>query len=119
MDLTIGGTSYRLFAVEGDGQWIARAFRGDTGERFGVDAAAETEDAAIALLRSWLEWNHDHGAALDALQHAERAYHRIVTGAAFAEPESAVASDQGKASLDTVDSARAALDAVRARRPSV
>src|SRR4051794_10473471 len=111
MEFQVGDTLYRLFAIEGDGQWIARAFRAVDGERFGVDAAGPTEDAAFALLRSWLEWHHEHAAALDELQQAERTYHRAVTGAAFAAADTGGASEHGKASLDSVDRARAALDA--------
>jgi hypothetical protein len=119
MDCTIQGVSYRLIALEGDGQWIARAFRVDDGERFGVDAAGPTEDGALARLRSWLEWHHEHVAALETLQQAEHAYHRAVTGTAFAAGGTGAQSEEGKAALAAVDRARAALDAVRGRRPSV
>ena len=112
-------TSYRLIALEGDGQWIARAFSVEDGERFGVDAAASTEDGALSLLRSWLEWHHALVSALEAVQQAQRAYHRTVTGTAFAAAGTGAQSEDGKASLDALDRARAALDAVRARRPSV
>jgi len=66
----------------------------------------------------WLEWQHDHAAALEALQQAERAYHRTVAGSAFASPtEGPSPIELQKESLDAVEAARLRLDAVRARRP--
>jgi hypothetical protein len=116
MEVDIGGTWYRLFALESDHQWIARAFRVDTGERFGVDAIAPTRESAVSQLRGWLEWHHDHAAALAALRAAERAYHRAVTGEAFGG--SAIdRRGAGGTPMEELDRARAALDAVRARRP--
>jgi hypothetical protein len=112
----IGGVSYRLFALPSEGRWVARAFKANSGERFGVDACGPTESAAVQGLREWLEWHHDHVAALEALRRAERAYHRAVTDAAF-PGSGADALTTGKAPLEQLDSARAALDSVRARRP--
>ena len=66
----------------------------------------------------WLEWQHEHAAALESLQQAERAYHRTVAGSAFASPtEGPSALELQKESLDAVEAARLRLDDVRARRP--
>ena len=57
-------------------------------------------------------------AALDALQTAERAYHRTVAGSAFASPsEGPTAMELQKESLDAVEAARIRLDEVRSRKP--
>jgi hypothetical protein len=66
----------------------------------------------------WLEWQHEHAAALAALQGAERAYHRTLAGSAFADPsEGPTAIELQKESLEQVEAARTRLDEVRARRP--
>ena len=116
MSVEIGGTSYRLFALQAEGRWIARAFKSDTDERVGEDADGPTETAAVEQLRTRLEWHHEHVSALEALRQAERAYHRAVTDRAFERSE-ADAPGAGRAPLDQLDRARVALDAVRARRP--
>jgi hypothetical protein len=116
--VTIGERPLTLTANERDGQWIARAFRDDTGERFGIECAGASEGEAIARLAQWLDWQHDHAAALDALQHAERDYHRAIAGAAFASPtEGPSPIEIEKESLNAVEAARLRLDEVRARKP--
>ena len=66
----------------------------------------------------WLEWQHEHAAALAALQEAQRAYHRTITGSAFVGPtEGPSAVEIQQESLREVEAARVRLDAVRARRP--
>jgi hypothetical protein len=35
---------------------------------------------------AWLAWQNEHAAALEALQHTERAHHRTIAGSAFANP---------------------------------
>ena len=66
----------------------------------------------------WLEWQHEHTAALEMLQQAERAYHRTVAGSAFASPtEGPSPIELQKESLDAVEAARLRLDDIRARRP--
>ena len=66
----------------------------------------------------WLEWQREHAAALEALQEAQRAYHRTIAGGAFASPtEGPGALDVQKESLDAVDAARVRLDEIRHRRP--
>src|SRR2546428_7176613 len=85
-DISFDHHRYRLVAVERDGQWVAHAERADSGEPFGIECVAATEAGAIARLRRWLEWQAEHAAALQALQQAERTYHRTIAGSAFANP---------------------------------
>jgi hypothetical protein len=119
MKTTIGGTAFILQTTERDGQWIARAAREDNGDPFGVEGAGPTEAEAIARLTRWLEWQGEHAAALEALQQAERAYHRTIAGSAFANPtEGPTAIELQKESLDAVESARVRLDEVRERKPA-
>jgi hypothetical protein len=66
----------------------------------------------------WHEWQRAHTAALEALQEAQRAYHRTIAGSAFASPtEGPTAIELQKESLDVVEAARVRLDDIRARRP--
>ncbi len=117
-EITIGEWRYRLVAVERDGQWMAHAVREDTGKPFGIDCGGPTRDDAIGRLSAWLAWQSDHAAAIEALQIAERAYHRTVAGSAFANPsEGPTALELQKESLAAVEAARVRLDAVRARKP--
>lgn len=89
----------------------------ESGERFGIEVSATSENEARERLGRWLGWQREHSEALAALQQAERAYHRAMTDAAF--PSSTDRAGGPNAELQTVDSARRALDDVRARRPSV
>ncbi len=115
---TIGGATYRLIASERDGQWIARAERADTGDRFGIECGGGSEHEAIARLTDWLEWQSEHAAALQELQRAENAYYRTVAGSAFASAtEGPSPVELQKESLDAVEAARARLDEIRARKP--
>lgn len=108
----------RVEAVERDGQWVARARREDTGDPFGIECAAATEAEAVARLTRWLDWQREHTAALEALQQAERAYHRTIAGSAFASPtEGPSPIEMQKESLEAVEAARVRLDEVRARKP--
>lgn len=110
--------SYRIVCVEQDHQWLAHAERVDTGDRFGIECAGATKDEAVARLTRWLEWQREHAAALEALQQAERAYHRTIAGSAFASPtEGPSAIEMQKESLEAVESARERLDEIRARKP--
>ncbi|MEO8259017.1 MAG: hypothetical protein ABI868_16845 [Acidobacteriota bacterium] len=116
--ITIGDCRYRLVAAERDGRWIAHAVREDTGQRFGIDRAGPTRDDAFGRLTEWLTWQSDHSAAIEALQTAERAYHRAVAGSAFANPtEAPNALERQKQFLAAVEGARVSLDKVRARQP--
>jgi hypothetical protein len=118
MKTTIGGMTLLVQATGRDGQWIARAARDDNGDPFGIECAGATEADAIARLTHWLEWQGEHTAALEALQQAERAYHRTIAGSAFASPtEGPSAIEVQKESLDAVESARVRLDEIRGRRP--
>jgi hypothetical protein len=115
---TIGGTRLMLRASERDGRWYARAEREDNKDPFGIECAAATEEAAVARLTAWLEWQAEHAAALNALQQAERAYHRTIAGSAFANPsEGPGAIELQKESLKAVEAARVHLDEVRTRQP--
>ena len=116
--IVIGDRGYRLVSVERDGRWVARAEREDTGDAFGIECVAATGDEAIARLTRWLEWQAEHTAALDALQRAERAYHRTIAGSAFASPAEGVSAIEiQKESLDKLEAARVRLDEIRARKP--
>ena len=118
MKTTIGKLDLTLQATERDGQWVARAVRDDNGDPFGIECAGATETEAIARLARWLEWQREHTDALDALQQAERAYHRTIAGSAFSSPtEGPTALEMQKESLDLVEAARVRLDEVRGRRP--
>ena len=116
--ISLGDKTYRLVAAERDGQWLAHAVRGDTGDPFGIECAGASEDAACDRLTRWLEWQHEHAAALESLQGAERAYHRTIAGSAFASPtEGPSAIELQKESLAAVEAARVRLDEVRGRKP--
>jgi hypothetical protein len=108
----------RVITIERDGQWIARALREDTGDPFGIECAGPTPREAADRLQRWLAWQREHAAALEALQQAERAYHRTIAGSAFANPaEGPSPIELQKESLDALEAARERLDEVRARRP--
>ena len=110
--------TFRILTVARDGQWVARAEREATGERFGIECAGASEDEARMRMKSWLDWQQEHSAALEALQQAERAYHRTIAGSAFASPtEGPSAVEMQKESLEALEAARIRLDEVRARRP--
>ena len=108
----------RIVAVERGEYWVAYAEREDTGDRFGIESSGATQDEAVATLRSWLDWQAEHAAALEALQSAERGYHRTIAGSAFARPdEGPGAIELQKESLEAVEAARVRLDEIRARKP--
>jgi hypothetical protein len=68
--------------------------------------------------QAWIAWQAEHAAALEALQQAQRAYHRTIAGSAFASPaEGPSAIELQKESLEVVEAARVHLDEVRARQP--
>jgi hypothetical protein len=110
--------NYRIVCVERDGQWIAHAERPDTGDPFGIEWGGPTREAATTRLTTWLSWQAEHADALEALQQAERAYHRTIAGSAFASPtEGPSAIEMQKESLEALEAARVRLDEVRARKP--
>jgi len=116
--LLIGDVEYRLMTTERNGQWVGRAVRADSGEQFGLEYTAASPEEAVARLTQWLEWQSEHAAALDALQGAERSFHRTIAGSAFADPtEGPTAIELQKESLEAVEAARVRLDEVRARKP--
>ena len=65
---------------------------------------------------TWLDWQRDHAEALRTLQEAQRAYHRSVSGHAFAGADAA-ANGATKEALRVMDDARVLLDEIRARQP--
>jgi hypothetical protein len=108
----------RVLTEHREGQWIARAVRDDTGDPFGIECTAASQAEAVERLQRWLDWQRDHADALDALQQAERAYHRTIAGSAFASPtEGPSAIELQRESLAAVEAARVRLDEVRARQP--
>jgi siderophore synthetase component len=108
----------RIICSEREGRWVARAFRDDNGDPFGIECTAATRQEAVERLERWLDWQREHAAALEALQQAERAYHRTIAGSAFANPsEGPTAIELQKESLEAVEAARVRLDEIRARRP--
>src|SRR5256885_4550249 len=116
--VSIADRRFNLTAIERAGQWIAHAVREDNGERFGTECAAASAGDALDRLAAWLEWQHEHAAALEALQLAERDYHRTIAGSAFANPVGTPSPlELQKESLDAVEAARVRLDQIRAREP--
>jgi hypothetical protein len=114
----VGDQSYRIVAHASGADWTAHAERVDTGERFGVDCTGGTEAEASEWLVRWLVWQAEHAAALEALQQAERAYHRTIAGGAFANPlEGPTSLEIQKESLDELEAVRRRLDEIRNRRP--
>jgi hypothetical protein len=114
----VGATEYRLVATERDGQWFARAERLDTARPFGLETSGPTEAVAISRLTEWLAWQHEHAAALEALQAAERAYHRTVAASSFVNPgQGTEVMELREKALDAVEAFRLRLDEIRARQP--
>jgi hypothetical protein len=110
--------SLRIICEQRDGQWVARAVREANGDPFGIECSGDSPESARARLQLWLDWQHEHAAALEALQQAERAYHRTIAGSAFASPsEGPSAIELQKESLEQVEAARLRLDEIRARKP--
>ena len=108
----------RIICDERNGDWVARAFRADTGDPFGIECAAPTRDEAIGRLERWIAWQREHAAALEALQQAERAYHRTIAGSAFANPiEGPTSVEIQNESLKAVEAARMRLDQIRGQKP--
>ena len=72
------------------------------------------------MSEAWLAWQREHTAALEALQQAQRAYHRTIAGSAFASPtEGPSAIELQKDSLAEVEVARVRLDEIRSAKPEV
>jgi hypothetical protein len=116
--MQIADRSYRLVTSRLGVRWMAYAEQIETGERFGVECAGESETEALDRLSRWLVWQGEHSAALQALQDAERTYHRAIAGTAFTSgDEETACTELRRAALNQVDAARARLDEIRARRP--
>jgi hypothetical protein len=115
--IAVGDFRYRLIATERDGRWLARAGRGPAGDPFGIECGGTTEAEAVHRLARWLAWQHEHAAALAALQETEHAYHRTLVGSAFAVPGEGTTNIDRQAALDVVDAARQRLDGIRASQP--
>jgi hypothetical protein len=114
----IADRTYRLVASRLGARWVASAEQMDTGERFGIECAGESETDALDRLSRWLVWQGEHSAALQALQDAERTYHRAIAGTAFTSGnEESARTELTRVSLKQVDAARARLDDIRARQP--
>jgi hypothetical protein len=109
---------FTIHAVERGGRWVARAVRVDSGEPFGIECTGASEADAVARVSRWLEWQRDHVTALEALQAAERAYHRAMGGAFTMASDQAAARSEQDAVLREVQAACTALDAIRSRKPS-
>ena len=111
---------YRVHLAEDEGGvWTATARRLDTGETFGPPVPADAADEAMELLARWLEWQHAHTTALQALQAAEHTYHRLAADR-FANPapagDGAVAT-AARDALVRLDARRRELDLVRGQKP--
>jgi hypothetical protein len=118
-EISIADVRYRIETLERDGQWVAHAARVDNGDRFGVECVGGSLAEAAARMAAWLSWQHDHVAALEALQRAEHDYHRTIAGSAFSSPTEGPGSlELQKESLAAVEAARVQLDDIRARRPA-
>jgi hypothetical protein len=110
--------SHRILCDERNGQWVARAVREDNGDPFGIECTGATWEEASTRLTLWLDWQREHAAALEALQQAERAYHRTIAGSAFATAaDGASPLEWQKESLEAVEAARVRLDEIRSRKP--
>ncbi len=116
-DVSVGDTVYRVEATERDGRWTAVARDAARGP-CGPSMVAATEEDAIERLSAWLEWQHEHAVALEALQETERAYQRMIAGSAFVSgPEGPSAIELQKEALGRLEEARLRLDEVRQRKP--
>ena len=117
-ELSVGGRRYLLVARQGENQWTAHAEREETRQRFGIECVGPTKDEAISRVIRWIEWQDAHAAALEALQGAERAYHRTLANSAFGNTaDGSTLSELQTASLDAVDAARVRLDHIRSQMP--
>lgn len=118
--LTIGEATYRIRTSQRTGQWTAWAVRAESGDRFGLDFASDSQASAIAAVTRWLEWQHDHAQALEGLQEAERAYHRSVAGNLFATAaaDESTTRQRRREALERMEQAKGRLDEVRSRRPA-
>lgn len=115
-EVVVSGTRYRISAERREREWVASARVDETGERFGPELSGPFEAATVDRVERWLGWQAEHAAALEALQQAERSYHRAMAGQAFAAGPGG-AGPATLALLDELDAARRRLDAIRDRQP--
>jgi hypothetical protein len=117
-EITLGQRRYRIIANEHGSDWLAHAERSENADPFGIECVAETESDAIQRVAEWLEWQHEHATALEALGRAERVYHRTIAGSAFGSvTDGSTPFELQKESLEAVEAARVRLDEIRARKP--
>ncbi|PYR46213.1 MAG: hypothetical protein DMF89_22710 [Acidobacteria bacterium] len=116
-EIVVGELRYRIKAVAREGRWVAAAERAQTGERFGVECTGDTDAVATERMAGWLDWQHQHSVALEALQRAERAYHRNLAANTLASWPDERSLEAQREALEAVDRARLRLDAIRAHRP--
>ena len=115
MDQRFEALGYRVQLTEDEGVWVATARRLDTGDMFGPPMPADRAEEAADQLVRWLAWQQAHSSALQALQDAESAYHRLSADRVAAAGDADRAAI--RAALVDVDERRRSLDEVRSRRP--
>jgi hypothetical protein len=117
-DLIVGARRFSVDIRPELGGWTAQARCPETADPFGPAIADISADAATLRLTRWLEWQEGHAHAIEVLREAERAYHRLVAGRAFApDPNDEMSEGVRRAALRDVETARRLLDAIRATRP--
>jgi hypothetical protein len=117
-DVMVGARRFVVGTRPEAGGWTAEARCAESGEVFGPAVADTSADAAMLRLIRWLQWQEGHAHAIDVLREAERAYHRLVAGRAFAPaPNDEMPEGVRRAALRDVETARRLLDAIRATRP--
>jgi hypothetical protein len=118
VEVAAGDTVYRIRTSQELGQWTAHAEHADSGDPFGPPQTAPSEAEAVARMGRWLRWQAAHAEALAELRRLEHAYHRVVTGQAFAETADDAHTLAGHRDLlHAIDAARIRLDTVRNQRP--
>jgi len=65
----------------------------------------------------WTGWQHAHQQALEALQRAEAAYHRLTAEQAFGRGDDEPARAHRREALTRVDELRIRLDQIRGQQP--
>ena len=73
-----------------------------------------TDDARA----KWVGWQHAHQQALEALQEAEAAYHRLMAEQAFGRGDDEPARARRIETIARLDDLRVRLDEIREQRPS-
>jgi len=117
-DVVVRGQTFNIRVSRRDGRSVAHALRAETGDRFGENFTGGSDHEAVGCLTKWLEWQSDHAAALEALQEAERAYHRARASHMLAsDTDRSSAGQERTECLERVALARERLDDIRSRRP--